>query len=119
MRLHAALEAFATMAPGVNPNSNPQMVKFLYETMGEPIRQRTDGGNPSTNEAALLSLNNHNVRDVLLEARHWKKVPMTSTTSLRITNRVGYLHADLKSDGARTVTIFFPGSAATQYSKAG
>ena len=97
----AALERFGVMAPGVSTTSNPQMVKYLYTTLGEPVRHLTDGNNPATNEAALLSLNNHEVRDVLIEARHWTKA-YQKYNEFHNYNRGGYLHSDLKSDGART-----------------
>ena len=34
--VRAAVARFAEMAPGVSITSNPQMAKYLYQTLGEP-----------------------------------------------------------------------------------
>lgn len=100
-RLLISMGKWAEIAPQINPLSSKQLVHYLYDVCGEPVRQRTEKNQPSADEAALRSLDNQDVSALLLDIRHWKKAYDKYQEFKNYSVR-GYLHSDLKADGART-----------------
>lgn len=69
-------EAFSLW--GVNPSSNPQVAKFLFEDNGLPVVKQTDGGAPSVDDEVLQILQNrHPAVKYLIE---WRKVSKNRST---------------------------------------
>lgn len=55
---------------GVNWASSQQVAEFIYNDLGLPVTQRTDGGAPSTGESALLELvDKHPAIQLILDHR--------------------------------------------------
>ena len=58
----------------INPGSPKQLVKFLYRELGLKCHIKTEKGNPSTGEAALIRLKGvHRATDLILEWRKHQK----------------------------------------------
>lgn len=50
-----------------NPNSGPQLIHLLYETIGLPVLGRTDSGLPSTEGDILKALKNHTTDERIID----------------------------------------------------
>ena len=97
-----ALTDFERIAPGVNPASRLQLGKFLYETLGNPIKHRTDGGDPATHAVAIRDLETPEAKDVMMRLARW-------TTGLNKFLEIeahigddGRIHTSIGQSGART-----------------
>ena len=97
-----ALADFERIAPGVNPASRVQLAKFLYETLGNPIKHRTDGDSPATHAVAIRDLDTPEAKDVMTRLARW-------TTGLNKFLEIeahigddGRVHTSIGQSGART-----------------
>lgn len=87
----------------INPRSNKDVPKLLYEQMGFPILMRTDAGNPSTAHDVLINLPNHKVIDLILELRALRKARTTYVEGiLEKIDEDGRLHCHFNQLGAGT-----------------
>lgn len=73
-----ALELFSRFAPGVNPNSDPQVREYLYSQRGFTPTRFTDSGKPSTDALSLARLlakdTDGVVRALLLQSKYEKLI---------------------------------------------
>jgi DNA polymerase-1 len=88
----------------INWNSTQQLSKILFQKLGLPIGELTEGGSPSTKEAVLLSLrSSHPIVKVLLEWRKWKKWQSTYLVRwAQVIANDGRLHPNYKITGTVT-----------------
>jgi DNA polymerase-1 len=107
-RFDAAMAVLEEMAPGLNIASTPQLRKYLYETLGEPIKHRVKvkknlvEPGPSTDETTLLDLNHKEEGGVILDVRHWKRTrDKYNELALYLTPN-STVHSDLKQERAKT-----------------
>lgn len=90
-----------------DPNKSAELRKFLFTTdekfrgLGERVKFFTEGKEPSTDELSLRSLENVEVREILLHWRWWNKA-YSKLNELSLFTRNGKVHCDLKQDGAKT-----------------
>lgn len=81
----------------INPNSYPQMQKFLYEELKLPILGKTKTGNPAVDELTLIKLKQHrkindkykNFLDVVISRRKLLKFYTTYVVPLA-TRHIGF-----------------------------
>ena len=85
-----------------NPGSPPQVASLLYDRLGLPVTQLTDGGSPSTSEAVLKQVD-HPAAQQIIEHRGLSK--LISSYCNKIPSEVGEdgrLHGDFNQMGAET-----------------
>lgn len=71
-RINGEIDAIAGYH--LNPGSPKQLVGFLYKELKLKCHIKTEKGNPSTGEAALIRLKGkHKATDLILEWRKWQK----------------------------------------------
>lgn len=97
-----AIAEFEILAPGVNPASRPQLATFLYETLGNPIKHRTDGQSPAVHSVAIRDLDTHDVRDVLIRVAKWTTGLAKFEEIERFIGQDGRVHTNYGQAVART-----------------
>lgn len=81
-----------------NPNSHPQVAKYLFETRGLPVIARTETGAPSTKEEVLKEFENVDpAAALILHARAYQKLKSTFVDGNE--KKVGGIKAAVDPDG--------------------
>lgn len=85
----------------LNPKSNPQKQKLLFETLGLPVFKLTDGGAPCTDKEVMQKLKGkHEIVDTFLAYSKYTKI--FDENIEQYIRSDGRIHPRLLLDGART-----------------
>lgn len=105
-RIGEKLAELHSFKPGINPGSNPQLIKYLYEELKLPVYEplkakKTEG--PSVEAGVLARLaDKHPFVPLLLEWRQLEKLKGTYVDAFRGMMINGRLHSLLNPDGTKT-----------------
>lgn len=100
-----ALETWERLTDGVNPNSTPQLAKYLYEDMGYEVTRQTDKGAPSTDIMALTRLLPHDKNGAIKAIVDYRKFDkLVSTYIVAFENQLfnGRLYGKFNQTGTVT-----------------
>lgn len=103
--LEARARADALAGRPINLDSPKQLAALLYEELALPVRVKTPGGAPSTNEDALEAIADlHELPRVILRYRSLAKLRSTYTDTLpaMINPATGRVHTSYNQAGAAT-----------------
>lgn len=91
-------------APGINPNSPPQIAQLLFKKLGLPSIALTDSGAESTNKDVLEALKGkHPMIEHLITFRKYGKLDSTYATGMLAHVRMdGRIHPSFLLDGTET-----------------
>lgn len=85
--------------PNLNPDSPKQVAALLYDRLKLPVPYESDGGAPSTEDAALKQLKLAHPHPVLDEIVEWRRVTKLRGTYAAGEDGLGGLLAHIRADG--------------------